>query len=154
MRSTQLEQVKAHAALHKGPQEGFCREASGVWLILVSEAASMQQCARHRWHVQVVADSDNDLEVGVFLGAYRQLAQRQDLETRRLCAESCTAVLKAATPRRSAATGLQGSCLEQSTLRQQWQLLHCSLEQSALLLSVVAVVALNHCPACCDRKPV
>lgn len=52
--------------------------------------------------VQVVADIDNDLEVGVFLGAYRQLAQRQDLETRRLCAESCAAVLKAATPRRFA----------------------------------------------------
>ena len=69
------------------------------------EAASMQQCASHRWAVQVVADSDNDLEVGVFLGAYRQLAQRQDLETRRLCAESCTVVLKAATPRRSAARG-------------------------------------------------
>ncbi len=51
--------------------------------------------------LQVVADIDNDLEVGVFLGAYRQLAQRQDLETRRLCAESCAAVLKAATPRRS-----------------------------------------------------
>ncbi|DBA65676.1 TPA: hypothetical protein ACH3X2_002731 [Trebouxia sp. C0005] len=51
---------------------------------------------------QVVADIDNDLEVGVFLGAYRQLAQRQDLETRRLCAESCAAVLKAATPRRYA----------------------------------------------------
>ncbi len=50
----------------------------------------------------MVADIDNDLEVGVFLGAYRQLAQRQDLETRRLCAESCAAVLKAATPRRSA----------------------------------------------------
>lgn len=52
--------------------------------------------------MQVVADIDNDLEVGVFLGAYRQLAQRQDLETRRLCAESCAAVLKAATPRRFA----------------------------------------------------
>ena len=52
--------------------------------------------------MQVVADIDNDLEVGVFLGAYRQLAQRQDLETRRLCAESCAAVLKVATPRRSA----------------------------------------------------
>ena len=54
--------------------------------------------------LQVVADIDNDLEVGVFLGAYRQLAQRQDLETRRLCAESCAAVLKAATPRRSASS--------------------------------------------------
>ncbi len=57
--------------------------------------------------VQVVADIDNDLEVGVFLGAYRQLAQRQDLETRRLCAESCAAVLKAATPRRSANVEIQ-----------------------------------------------
>ncbi|KAL3156729.1 hypothetical protein ABBQ38_001004 [Trebouxia sp. C0009 RCD-2024] len=51
---------------------------------------------------QVVADIDNDLEVGVFLGAYRQLAQRQDSETRRLCAQSCAVVLRAATPRRYA----------------------------------------------------
>ena len=57
--------------------------------------------------MQVVADIDNDLEVGVFLGAYRQLAQRQDLETRRLCAESCAVVLKAATPRRSASAYVQ-----------------------------------------------
>lgn len=50
--------------------------------------------------LQVVVDLDNDMEVGAFLGAYRQLVQRPDLETRRLCAESCSAVLKAATPRR------------------------------------------------------
>lgn len=50
--------------------------------------------------LQVVADIDNDLEVGAFLGAYRQLVQRPDMETRRLCAESCSIVLKAATPRR------------------------------------------------------
>lgn len=64
----------------------------------------MQQCPE--WRMQVVADIDNDLEVGVFLGAYRQLAQRQDSETRRLCAQSCAVVLRAATPRRSAAPRL------------------------------------------------
>ncbi len=71
--------------------------------------------------VQVVADIDNDLEVGVFLGAYRQLAQRQDLETRRLCAESCAAVLKAATPRRSANVEIQAflhpNCCPEQKLR-------------------------------------
>ena len=88
------------------------RTASAVHSIWLSSdqhplADGMQPCTKQCWPVQVVADIDNDLEVGVFLGAYRQLAQRQDLETRRLCAESCTVVLKAATPRRSAITHLQ-----------------------------------------------
>lgn len=119
-----------------------CKVVPDVFSIWLSSdqhplAARMQPCTTQCWPVQVVADIDNDLEVGVFLGAYRQLAQRQDLETRRLCAESCAVVLKAATPRRSAATHLQAP----------WP------EHIALLLSAVAVaaVSLHHCHALFNR---
>lgn len=101
---------QAHAMMHK---KGFAHQdcLRCVQHALSSDqypsAADVQPCRKQCCFAQVVADIDNDLEVGVFLGAYRQLAQRQDLETRRLCAESCVVVLKAATPRRSAGTCLQ-----------------------------------------------
>lgn len=116
-------------------------DVSSIWLASDQHppAAGMQPCTRQCWPMQVVADSDSDLEVGVFLGAYRQLAQRQDLETRRLCAESCAVVLKAATPRRSAAACLQ----------LQWP------ERTALSLPAVAVavVALHHCQVSSNSGP-
>ena len=77
-----------------------------IWAAKTPHTDKGLQVSQLSHDLQVVADIDNDLEVGVFLGAYRQLAQRQDLETRRLCAESCAAVLKAATPRRLASIAI------------------------------------------------
>lgn len=50
----------------------------------------------------MVAELENDQEVGIFLGFYRKLVASADLECCSLCAGSFGAVLRAATPRRYA----------------------------------------------------
>ncbi|KAK9819789.1 hypothetical protein WJX72_002412 [[Myrmecia] bisecta] len=65
----------------------------------------MQRCLARLFGpiiTKVVAEVDNDQEVGIFLGCYRTLASRPDVHCRLLCATSFATVLKAATPRRYA----------------------------------------------------